>query len=74
MPPHCWQVLRCIKPVTLDNVVLGQYTAAGGNPGYLDDPTVPPNSKTPTFASMVLYIDNDRWGMVPCVGTCRPSG
>ena len=31
------QVLRCIKPVKPDNVVLGQYTAAHGAPGYLDD-------------------------------------
>ena len=40
--------------------MLGQYTAADGQPGYLDDPTVPDGSCTPTFASMVLYIDNDR--------------
>lgn len=27
-----------------------------------DDPTVPAGSKTPTFASVKLFIDNDRWG------------
>jgi glucose-6-phosphate 1-dehydrogenase len=40
-------------------VVLGQYG------GYTDDETVPDNSKCPTFASVVLYIDNDRWKDVP---------
>lgn len=61
------QVLRCIKPPSLDNVVLGQYTAADGEDGYLDDPTVPQGSRTPTFASIVLYIDNDRWAGVPFI-------
>lgn len=61
------QVLRCIKPVTPDNVVLGQYTAANGEPGYLDDETVPKGSKTPTFAATVVYIDNDRWAGVPFI-------
>ncbi|KAL6766229.1 GLD1 [Auxenochlorella protothecoides x Auxenochlorella symbiontica] len=61
------QVLRCIKPPSLDNVVLGQYTAANGEDGYLEDPTVPQGSRTPTFASIVLYIDNDRWAGVPFI-------
>ena len=61
------QVLRCIKPVKPDNVVLGQYTAAQGEPGYLDDETVPRGSHTPTFASTVVYIDNDRWAGVPFI-------
>lgn len=61
------QVLRCIKPPALDHVVLGQYTAAQGEDGYLDDPTVPQGSKTPTFASIVLYINNDRWAGVPFI-------
>lgn len=29
--------------------------------GYKDDPQVPNDSKTPTFASIVFYIDNERW-------------
>ncbi|KAI3425139.1 hypothetical protein D9Q98_008910 [Chlorella vulgaris] len=61
------KVLRCIKPVEPHNVVLGQYTAANGQPGYTDDPTVPDDSKTPTFAAVTLYIDNDRWAGVPFV-------
>jgi glucose-6-phosphate 1-dehydrogenase len=34
-------------------------------PGYLDDPTVPEGSRCPTFASVVLEVDNDRWRGVP---------
>ncbi|PSC70121.1 glucose-6-phosphate 1-cytoplasmic isoform [Micractinium conductrix] len=61
------KVLRCIKPVQEHNVVLGQYSAAGGQPGYTEDPTVPDDSRTPTFAAVTLYIDNDRWAGVPFV-------
>ncbi|EFN53828.1 hypothetical protein CHLNCDRAFT_36395 [Chlorella variabilis] len=61
------KVLRCIKPVQPHNVVLGQYTAADAQPGYTDDPTVPAGSKTPTFASVTVFIDNDRWAGVPFV-------
>ena len=35
--------------------------------GYLDDPTVPKGSKTPTYASCVLYINNERWEGVPFI-------
>lgn len=60
------KVLKCIAPVTLCDVVLGQYE---GNPdgegeailGYLDDPTVPKGSHTATFATAVLYVHNERW-------------
>lgn len=60
------KVLKCIAPVSLRDVVLGQYE---GNPdgegedklGYLDDPTVPEGSHTATFATAVLYVHNERW-------------
>ena len=52
------KLLRCVRPALAADAVLGQYTAAGGHPGYTDDPTVPEGSTAPTFASMVLYIDN----------------
>lgn len=55
------KVLRCIPPVRAEEVVLGQYAAAGGKPGYLEDETVPNDSKTPTFATCVLHIRNERW-------------
>ncbi|KAL4419711.1 hypothetical protein ABPG75_006809 [Micractinium tetrahymenae] len=61
------KVLRCIQPVQEHHVVLGQYTAADGQPGYTDDPTVPSGSKTPTFAAVTLFVDNDRWSGVPFV-------
>lgn len=62
-------VLRCIEPVRVEDCVLGQYTAAedGSMPGYLDDSTVPKGSKCPTFAVMVLHINNDRWSGVPFI-------
>ena len=45
---------------------MGQYV---GNPdgqgdsvhGYLDDPTVPKGSITPTFVCAVGYVSNERW-------------
>lgn len=63
------KVLRCIKPVEAKNVLVGQYTksADGKQPGYLNDDTVPKDSQTPTYAAMVLYIDNDRWADVPFI-------
>lgn len=44
----------------LEDTVLGQYTAAGEQRGYLEDETVPRGSKTPTFATCVLNINNER--------------
>lgn len=61
------KVLRCIMPVTSDETVLGQYVSTDGKPGYLDDPTVPEGSKTPTYAACVLHINNDRWSGVPFI-------
>ncbi|KAI5699406.1 hypothetical protein M8J75_002429 [Diaphorina citri] len=69
------KVLKCIPPLQLEDVVLGQYT---GDPngegdakyGYLDDKTVPPGSNTPTFASAVLKIKNERWDGVPFILRC----
>lgn len=57
------RVLKYIKPLTLDNVVLGQYTASvdGKKPGYLDDKTVPKGSIQPTYAAARFYVNNERW-------------
>ncbi|CAI5478409.1 unnamed protein product [Closterium sp. Yama58-4] len=55
------KVLRAIQPIREDEVVLGQYE------GYTDDPTVPNGSHTPTFASLVLRIKNERWDGVPFI-------
>ena len=61
------KVLKYVPPVQLDDTFLGQYTAGNGIEGYLDDPTVPKGSNTPTFAVTVLYIKNERWDGVPFV-------
>lgn len=54
------KVIRCIKPVRVEDVVLAQYAAANGKPGYHDDETVPKDSKAPTFATTVLRVHNER--------------
>ena len=67
------KVLRAARRIPLDdvprNVVLGQYgpgTVEGqAVPGYREEPRVAPNSRTPTFVAMRLYIDNWRWAGVP---------
>lgn len=67
--------MKCIKPLTIDDVVLGQYV---GDPngkgdaqhGYLDDPTVPNGSVTPTYAMAKLNICNERWDGVPFILRC----
>ena len=67
------KVLKCTAPVELEDCVLGQYV---GDPegetddaraGYLDDPTVPEGSVTPTYAAAVLRIKNERWEGVPFI-------
>ncbi|KAI8526816.1 hypothetical protein RHMOL_Rhmol12G0026100 [Rhododendron molle] len=63
------KVLRSMRPIQLEDVVIGQYKShtRGGvvYPGYTDDNTVPQNSLTPTFAAAALFIDNARWDGVP---------
>jgi len=61
------KLLRAVAAARVEECVLGQYVGAGGNPGYLEDPTVPRGSRTPTFASVRLHINNDRWAGVPFV-------
>ncbi|KAG6821263.1 hypothetical protein H0H93_002373 [Arthromyces matolae] len=61
------KVLRCIPPITREDTLLGQYVAANGKPGYLDDATVPPQSVCPTYAATTLWIHNPRWEGVPFV-------
>ena len=63
------KVIRCMRPIEMDNVALGQYkgrvTDGRKYPAYLDDETVPKGSLCPTFAAMALFIDNARWDGVP---------
>lgn len=61
------KVLRCVKPIELQDVLIGQYVGNGESPGYLDDKTVPKGSLCATYAAMVLWIDNERWDRVPFI-------
>eukprot|EP00658_Telonema_sp_P-2_P012944 TRINITY_DN14922_c0_g1_i6.p1 TRINITY_DN14922_c0_g1~~TRINITY_DN14922_c0_g1_i6.p1 ORF type:complete len:227 (-),score=45.43 TRINITY_DN14922_c0_g1_i6:479-1159(-) len=61
-------LLKAIAEVRLDDMVLGQYVKDDqGNPGYLDDPTVPSDSTTATYATAILKIQNQRWDGVPFI-------
>ncbi len=53
------KVLQAIKPLTPNDVVLGQYD------GYLDAEGVKQDSKTPTYAAVKFNIENWRWKDVP---------
>ncbi|KAG8100081.1 hypothetical protein GUJ93_ZPchr0013g34453 [Zizania palustris] len=63
------KVLCSMKPLQLEDVVIGQYKShtKGGTtyPAYTDDKTVPKDSLTPTFAAAALFINNARWDGVP---------
>mmetsp|Transcript_1872 Transcript_1872/g.5845 ORF Transcript_1872/g.5845 Transcript_1872/m.5845 type:complete len:612 (-) Transcript_1872:319-2154(-) len=62
------KVLRQTAPLTLDNLVTGQYVQCGKHKGYLDEPTVlNKESTTETFAAAVLHVHNPRWEGVPFV-------
>ena len=57
------KVLKALRQPWSDtvplDVVLGQYD------GYRREPDVEPDSNTPTFAAMRLFVDNWRWQGVP---------
>ena len=67
------KVFQALRPITAesinDQIVLGQYTegALEGHlvQGYRGEPGVDPQSLTPTFACMKVFIDNKRWQGVP---------
>lgn len=67
------KVLRSVLPIKMEDVVIGQYVGdkESKDPehqqGYLDDKGVPKDSRTPTFAQMVLSINNERWAGVPFI-------
>jgi glucose-6-phosphate 1-dehydrogenase len=52
-------VIGCFRPLTWDDVVVGQYE------GYRDLEGVAPDSRTETFVAARLWVDNDRWRGVP---------
>ncbi|MGE5647320.1 MAG: glucose-6-phosphate dehydrogenase [Acidobacteriota bacterium] len=62
--------IRIMKPgeVAL-NAVAGQYGPARigekDEPGFRQEPGVKPDSQTPTYAAVTLFVDNWRWAGVP---------
>ncbi|PWY99184.1 putative ZWF1-glucose-6-phosphate dehydrogenase [Testicularia cyperi] len=61
------KVLKSVPAIEEKDVLIGQYTAANGKPGYKDDDTVPKDSNCPTFAAMALFVNNERWKGVPFI-------
>merc|ERR1711988_1482040 len=67
------KVLKSIPAIVMEDVVVGQYVGNPDGPdddsklGYLDDPTVPKGSVTPTYAAAVFRINNERWDGVPFI-------
>ncbi|MBN2802795.1 MAG: glucose-6-phosphate dehydrogenase [Deltaproteobacteria bacterium] len=58
------KVFNSIRPLNsadTNSVSLGRYK------GYLDEKDVSPDSKTPTYASVKMFIDNWRWEGVPFI-------
>jgi glucose-6-phosphate 1-dehydrogenase len=53
------KVLRNVRPITPENIVLGQFR------GYRDEPGVDGASKVPTYAALKLFVDSWRWEGVP---------
>ena len=67
------KVLRCVAPIKPEDVVIGQYYGDKDSKdperqkGYLDDEGVPKDSTTPTYAQVVVSINNERWAGVPFI-------
>jgi glucose-6-phosphate 1-dehydrogenase len=67
------KLFRSLRPMPLDDLyehlVLGQYEAGtvGGNPvpAYREEKGVDPQSLTPTYGCMRVFVDNWRWQGVP---------
>ena len=66
------KVLRQVAKVTPStDVVAGQYVAdtryPKKRPGYKENASVPTDSRTPTYAAVVLNVRNERWDGVPFI-------
>ena len=53
------KVLRNVRPLSVDNLVRGQFH------GYTDEPGVAKDSTVPTYAALRLSVDSWRWQGVP---------
>jgi glucose-6-phosphate 1-dehydrogenase len=67
------KLYRSLRPFPVDRLehylILGQYASGKINghdvPAYRDEPGVSPDSLTPTYAMMKIFVDNWRWQGVP---------
>lgn len=53
------EIFRSLATISSTDFVFGQYE------GYRDEPNVAPDSATPTFAAVRLFVENWRWKGVP---------
>jgi glucose-6-phosphate 1-dehydrogenase len=53
------KVLRTVRPLSIDNMMRGQFR------GYRDEPGVAKDSHMATYAALRLYVDSWRWQGVP---------
>jgi glucose-6-phosphate 1-dehydrogenase len=53
------EVLEAVRPMRKSNGVWGQYE------GYHEEQDVPPDSTTPTYIALKVFVDNWRWHGVP---------
>lgn len=65
-------VLNAMMDIDPEEVVLGQFTAADGNPGFLEDDSIAEKDREAakycsTFAQLVIRLNNDRWRGVPFI-------
>lgn len=79
------EFFKCIQPLELEDVVLGQAVASSACHGYLDVLTqstgitmyvftrmmyIMHRSHTPTLATILYTVHNERWEGVPFIVTC----
>lgn len=57
------QLLHCLRPMDRDSVLA--HTVRAQYEGYAKEPGVAPDSRTPTYTALRMYIDNWRWHGVP---------
>jgi glucose-6-phosphate 1-dehydrogenase len=65
-------LLNAVMDIDPDEVVLGQFTAGNGKPGFTEDDSIKKEDAEQakwcsTFAQLVIRIDNDRWRGVPFI-------
>ncbi len=55
------KLLKLVRPLSMEHMVLGQFR------GYRQEQGVRPDSKTPTYAALRLFLDSWRWYGVPFI-------